>query len=153
MFGYSLDEFTRRLERSTWFRPSSRGNCPRKLAAAPSAKPVSPTSLSVCARTAANSRRWCSGSRVFERTSASVGTVIDLSSQRRAEQALVDSTHRYSVLFEGALDAIVVADAESGRIIDANVAAEILLKRPHEEMIGMTRRSARNHAKSSRNTC
>ena len=68
---------------------------------------------------------------------ASVGTVIDLSSQRHAEQELIDSTRRYSVLFEGAVDAIVVLDGDSQRIIDANVAAELLFKRPHEEMIGL----------------
>lgn len=68
---------------------------------------------------------------------ASVGTVIDVSVQRQAERELRDSTERYSVLFGGALDAILVAEAESGLIVNANVAAELLFKRPHEEMVGM----------------
>ncbi len=65
------------------------------------------------------------------------GISVDVTEWRRSEQALRDSTHRYSVLFEGALDAIVVIDAASGGIIDANVAAELLFKRAHEEMIGL----------------
>jgi diguanylate cyclase (GGDEF)-like protein/PAS domain S-box-containing protein len=68
---------------------------------------------------------------------ASVGTLIDLTPQRRVEQALNDVTRRYVTLFEGAQDAIIVADGVSGLIVDANVEAELLFGRPHEEIIGM----------------
>lgn len=63
------------------------------------------------------------------------GISVDVTARRRFEQELRDSTQRYSVS-EGALDAIVVIDAVDGRIVPANVAAELLFKRPHEEMIG-----------------
>ena len=68
---------------------------------------------------------------------ASVGTVIDLSRQRLAEQALKDTGNRYAALFEGAQDAILVADVETGLIVDANVEAELLFLRPREELIGL----------------
>ncbi len=73
----------------------------------------------------------------FNGRAASVGTLIDMSLQRQTEQALTDASKRYSVLFEGAQDAILVADAATGVIVDANVGAELLFRRPHEEMIGM----------------
>ena len=65
------------------------------------------------------------------------GISVDVSVRRRSELALRDTTQRYSVLFEGALAAILLADAETGCIVDANVATELLFKRPHEEMVGM----------------
>ena len=68
---------------------------------------------------------------------ASVGTVIDMSRERGAEQAQKDATRRYAMLFEGAQDAILVADAADGRIVSANVAAELLFRHPHEDIIGM----------------
>ena len=74
------------------------------------------------------------------------GISVDVTARRRFEQALRDSTQRYSVLFEGALDAIVVIDAVDGRIVAANVAAELLFKRPHEEMIGLPASAFRDDA-------
>ena len=76
------------------------------------------------------------------------GISVDVTVRRRSELALRDTTHRYSVLFEGALDAIIVADAETGCIVDANVAAELLLKRPHEEMIGVHYSAFRDEARA-----
>ena len=49
---------------------------------------------------------------------------------------LHDSKERYRTLFETAPDAIFLADAESGEILDANPAASELLLRPHEEIVG-----------------
>jgi diguanylate cyclase (GGDEF)-like protein/PAS domain S-box-containing protein len=74
------------------------------------------------------------------------GISVDVTARRRFEQELRDSTQRYSVLFEGALDAIVVIDAVDGRIVAANVAAELLFKRPHEEMIGLPASAFRDDA-------
>jgi diguanylate cyclase (GGDEF)-like protein/PAS domain S-box-containing protein len=68
---------------------------------------------------------------------ASVGTLIDLSAQRQVEQALKDASKRYALLFESAQDAILLADVDSGRIVDANVKAEEMFLRTREEMIGM----------------
>ncbi len=65
------------------------------------------------------------------------GISVDVTAWRRGEQALNDVTKRYVTLFEGAQDAIIVADGATGLIVDANVEAELLFGRPHEEFIGM----------------
>jgi two-component system, cell cycle sensor histidine kinase and response regulator CckA len=49
---------------------------------------------------------------------------------------LRESRERYRSLFENAPDAIFLADAESGEILDANPAASQLLLRPHKEIVG-----------------
>ena len=51
------------------------------------------------------------------------------------ETILFEREVKYKSLFEGAPDAIILTDAITGIIIDANPAASILLKRSHEELI------------------
>ncbi len=54
-------------------------------------------------------------------------------------RALAQSEMRYRVLFEDASDAILIADAETGTILEANKAAERLLGRSRQELIGIDR--------------
>ncbi len=64
----------------------------------------------------------------------------DVSDRWKAEQArenLQESEHRFRMLFDGAPDAIFIADIESGVILDANAAASKLLQRPHEDIVGL----------------
>ncbi len=51
--------------------------------------------------------------------------------------ALQESEERFRALFEGAPDAIFLAKAETGIIIDANPAASKLLLKPRDEIIGL----------------
>ena len=53
----------------------------------------------------------------------------------RAEEALRESEERFRVLFQGAPDAIFLADPKTGQIVDANPAASQLLQRSHEEIL------------------
>lgn len=55
----------------------------------------------------------------------------------RAEKALRESERKYRHLFENLSDAVFLADAETGRILEANKQAETLLGRTRDEMIGM----------------
>jgi PAS domain S-box-containing protein len=55
----------------------------------------------------------------------------------RAERALERSERKYRSLIEAAPDAVLVTDAETGRIVETNAAAETLLDRPREDIIGM----------------
>ncbi len=55
----------------------------------------------------------------------------------RTRRRLAESEERYRLLVETANDAIFLADAATGRIIDANPAAQELLGMPRDEIIGM----------------
>ena len=56
---------------------------------------------------------------------------------RQTEEALRESEERLRALFEGSLDAVFLADPESGIILDANPAASELLLRPYEQIVGL----------------
>ncbi len=61
----------------------------------------------------------------------------DITKARKAQEALERSEKKYRLLIESANDAIFIADAQSGKIIDANEMAVKLLGRPKAEIIGM----------------
>jgi PAS domain S-box-containing protein len=61
----------------------------------------------------------------------------DQRDHERLEEALRESEARYRALFDGSPDAILLADPETGIILDANPAASRLLARPHEEIVGL----------------
>jgi PAS domain S-box-containing protein len=65
---------------------------------------------------------------------------VDITERKEAEQALSKSEEKYRRLFEEALDAIFIADAETGILIDCNHAATKLVGRPKSELIGMYQR-------------
>jgi len=64
-------------------------------------------------------------------------TVIrDITERKKAEKALEDSEEKHRKLFEESLDAIFVADATTGVIIDCNFAASKLVGREKSELVG-----------------
>jgi PAS domain S-box-containing protein len=78
------------------------------------------------------------GSRViYKGKPAVIGTLLDITERKRAEEALKESEEKYRKLLETANDAIFIADAETGIILDTNKKAEKLLGIPKEEIIGM----------------
>jgi two-component system NtrC family sensor kinase len=71
---------------------------------------------------------------------ATLGNYMDVSDRRQAEQALRKSEERYRKVFEEALDAIFIADAETGVLIDCNHAACELVGAERSELIGKHQR-------------
>jgi diguanylate cyclase (GGDEF)-like protein/PAS domain S-box-containing protein len=65
-----------------------------------------------------------------------IATGIDITRQRAMVRALRASEERYHRMMETANDAIIITDADSGTIIDANRGAEVLLGRSVMEIIG-----------------
>ena len=55
----------------------------------------------------------------------------------RAERIYREEAEKFRAIFEGSMDAILLAEAESGELLDANPAASELLKLPHEKIIGL----------------
>ncbi|MGW8322413.1 MAG: PAS domain-containing hybrid sensor histidine kinase/response regulator, partial [Thermodesulfobacteriota bacterium] len=59
----------------------------------------------------------------------------------RVEQALREGEERFRTVFEGSLDAIILADPETGEILDANPTASDLVSMPYEEIVGLPYRN------------
>jgi len=64
----------------------------------------------------------------------------DITERKKAEEALKESEEKYRTQFEEALDAILLADAETGTIINCNRAASELIGREKSELIGKHQR-------------
>jgi len=65
-----------------------------------------------------------------------VGTVQDITARKLQELAMIESEKKYRTIIETANDAILIADAKTGFIVEANQKAAILLKMKHEQIIG-----------------
>jgi PAS domain S-box-containing protein len=63
-------------------------------------------------------------------------TMEDITERKRVEAALAVSEVRYRRLFETARDGILLVDAQTGEIVDANPYLEDLLGYTHDEVIG-----------------
>ncbi|MBF0180843.1 MAG: PAS domain S-box protein [Magnetococcales bacterium] len=79
-------------------------------------------------------------SAILDRQGEVTGFVLmahDVTDLRKAREALIRSERKYRLLIESANDAIFVADAQTGIVLDANPMAGELLGRPVAELIGM----------------
>lgn len=68
-----------------------------------------------------------------------IGVIRSQDECRQAVRALQDSEKKYRSLIANANDAIILVDAESGLVLEANAAAESLLGRSQAEIVGMDR--------------
>jgi PAS domain S-box-containing protein len=62
--------------------------------------------------------------------------IEDITERRRAETAIKHSEIRYRRLFEKAKDGILILDADTGKVIDANPFMTALLGYSHDEFLG-----------------
>jgi len=65
------------------------------------------------------------------------GVLADITKRKLAEEAVRESEEKYRHLFEQLNDAAMVAETETGIILEANEQAESLLGRTRDEIIGM----------------
>ena len=65
-----------------------------------------------------------------------LGLIVDISGRKHSEVVLQSANNRLTAMFEGARDAILLADAETGIILEANEEAERLLNLPRQGIIG-----------------
>lgn len=63
-----------------------------------------------------------------------VGTVQDITERKKAEEAIKISEAKYRRLFEAAKDGILIVDAETGMIVDANPFLVDMLGYPYEDL-------------------
>lgn len=61
----------------------------------------------------------------------------DITEKNMAEKGLKESKEKFKSLFSSSPDAILIANAETGIIVDANKATEKLFERPLKEIIGL----------------
>lgn len=64
--------------------------------------------------------------------------LLDITQQKKAEQALTSSENRYRSLFEGNPSPVCQIDPKTGRIIDANPAASQFYGYSRDDLVGMT---------------
>ena len=76
--------------------------------------------------------------RTAELTTANEQLTQEITVRKKAEEQLRKAEEKYRTQFEGALDAIFVADAETGILIDCNPAATKLVGREKTELIGQS---------------
>jgi PAS domain S-box-containing protein len=66
----------------------------------------------------------------------SVAVIRDISTYKQLELSLRESEEKYRTLFDNTNEAILIADTETGIILNANKQAEKLFDRPRDEIIG-----------------
>ncbi|HEY6906092.1 MAG TPA: PAS domain S-box protein, partial [Ignavibacteriaceae bacterium] len=67
---------------------------------------------------------------------AVIGTLLDVTQKKKADEALIESEKKYRTIIEAANDAIIIADIKSGKIIDINRQAEKLTGHSRKELLG-----------------
>jgi PAS domain S-box-containing protein len=80
-------------------------------------------------------------SQDLQRTTTSIDNLNrEIAERKKVEGALRKAEEKYRMQFEGALDAIFIADAETGIIVDCNPAATRLIDREKSELVGQPQR-------------
>ncbi len=87
--------------------------------------------------------RWVAGRGRVERDAAGrpiwmLGTIADITDDRRTHEALVASERRYAAIFEGTIEAILIAEQQTRRFRYVNGAASTFLGYSRDELTSLT---------------
>ncbi len=66
------------------------------------------------------------------------GVMFDITAQKKIDAALQESEERFRTVFEGFLDGIILADPESGEILDVNPIAAEWIGMEREKIVGVS---------------
>lgn len=91
-----------------------------------------------------NEERWLdvnTSTLNLNNSSIIIGTANDITAQKQIENSLNDSNEKYKLLFENSLDAIIIAEAETGIMVDCNQKATELFELEKQEIIGQLQSS------------
>lgn len=77
---------------------------------------------------------------LIPRTKQSIASIIDITESKKAQKAVNEAEEKYRKMFKDALDAIFLADGETGIIVDCNCAATGLVGWTRKELIGKHQR-------------
>lgn len=138
LFGYTEADCLDRLAPQDLVAPAARDGFAERLQRLSRGEKVSPYEVEgVGADGVAFPILFIGEQSVFEGMPAVVGTVIDLSRERRAERELKSVEKRYEALFEGAPDAILVVEASTAKIVAVNLAAQMLFLQSPNQLCGL----------------
>ncbi len=138
MTGYeSVEELLAIRAESLYLRPEDRKWLIKDLLEQGSVK-----EREILARNKDGSVRWLALNAVIQKDHRDspvgiVGIVEDITDRKKAEEALRDSEEKYRLLFSHEKDAILLSDAETMTIQDANESAVELWGYSREELLGM----------------
>jgi PAS domain S-box-containing protein len=94
---------------------------------------------------------WSSVQRLFAHAVANLVTLAIVQNQSSLmREELQDANARLHALFAGNHDAILIADANSGQILDANQQAEKLFGRSHTQLVGVLQSDLHPHQEVAR---
>lgn len=95
----------------------------------------------LCFEQVGTAQPWRPEHRLFAHAVANLVTLalVEFEAEQARQQAQA-ATDRLRAVFDASRDALLLADAESGLILDANRRAESLFARPRRELVGQHRR-------------
>jgi PAS domain S-box-containing protein len=141
-FGYSREEFDRGLNALQMLVPEDRERAEENIARVLRGEKIGSNEYTALRRDGTTFPILINSNPIIrgDRAVGLRGIMVDITERKQIEIRLKESEEKYRKQFESALDAIFLADAETGILIDCNRAATKLVGRKKSELIGKPQR-------------